>query len=181
MGWPPLGGGRLSFLSLSPMNQCTHGLWSRLGTPRVPLVHLVLQACSGRFPCKCGPRPLRAGRRRGPAPPTATPLGFQPCGRSSWVFRPWQYLVTKYPLSVAQRESPERVFLRLQAFCVFVRARDGASRPYKETPSVFRAILRISSNDQYWKKLPVFTGFSDVFPYFYEVRVVNFFYVRPGI
>ena len=29
-----------SFLSLSPMNQCTHGLWSRLGTPRVPLVHL---------------------------------------------------------------------------------------------------------------------------------------------
>ena len=40
--WPPLGGGRLSFLSLSPMNQCTHGLWSRLGTPRVPLVHLRL-------------------------------------------------------------------------------------------------------------------------------------------
>ena len=110
MGCPPLGGGRLSFLSLSPMNQCTHGLWSRLGTPRVPLVHLVLQACSGRFPCKCGPRPLRAGRRRGPAPPTATPLGFQPCGRSSWVFRPWQYLVTKYPLSVAQENHQRESF-----------------------------------------------------------------------
>ena len=76
--WPPLGGGRLSFLSLSPMNQCTHGLWSRLGTPRVPLVHLVLQACSGRFPCKCGPRPSTCwpASRTGSGPVGLAPAGF---------------------------------------------------------------------------------------------------------
>ena len=55
--------------------------WSRISTYDMILWshrHLVLQACSVRFPCKCGPRPLRVGRLRGSAPPTSTPLGFQP-------------------------------------------------------------------------------------------------------
>ena len=51
----------------------------------------VLQACPARFPCKYGPRPLRAGRLRGTDPPTSTPLGFQPwavpAGFSA--VRPW--------------------------------------------------------------------------------------------
>ena len=34
------------------------------------------------------PRPLRAGRLRGAAPADLYSAGFQPWGRSSWVFRP---------------------------------------------------------------------------------------------
>ena len=131
-GWPEAAAGhRNPALGLSPPY-----LFKR------SKIHLVLQACSGRFPCKCGPRPLRAGRRRGSAPPTATPLGFQPCGRSSWVFRPWQDLVTKYPLSVAQRESPERVFLRLQAFRVFVFCFSSAGPPWGGVVSRFSRLAQ---------------------------------------
>ena len=80
----------------------------------------VLQACSGRFPCKCGPRPRRAGRLRGSAPPTPTPLGFQPWGRSSWVFGRGQYLAARYSLSLSLKENNRERLLRLRAPRVFV-------------------------------------------------------------
>jgi len=46
-----------------------------LNRPDTPQCHVsVLQACSVRFPCKCGLRPLRAGRLRGRGTAPATPL-----------------------------------------------------------------------------------------------------------
>ena len=49
-------------------------------SPPYKFPDFILQACSVRFPCKCGPRPLRAGRLRGrgSAPTTSLQLGFRP-------------------------------------------------------------------------------------------------------
>ena len=56
---------KVSTCSLTPVHT-----WSL----NLSLSCFVLKACSVRFPCKCGPRPLRAGRLRGCGTAQLTPL-----------------------------------------------------------------------------------------------------------